>query len=435
MVRTTFGVALLAGAAALGHLAFGAEAGWAIFASGMLALLAYHARNLNRLLNWLPRADSVDAPGASGLWDDAFASLHRRERRHAEERQRMRRLLVQYAQAGRALPDGAIILDGQNRILWCNEKAEARFGIDRRGDAGQLITNLVRQPEFVEYLSGADYTKPIRVHTSRGAGLTLSIQIIPYDDEQKLLLARDVTQAERLETMRRDFIANVSHELRTPLTVLTGFCETLRELKLDAQRSHDYLDMMTDQSRRMQRLLDDLLTLSALESSPEPPSDERIVMSLLLARVKSDAEILSDGRHHVELKASGDWDLLGSEAEIASAFGNLVSNAVRYTPAGGEVRIAWRAGTEGAEFVVEDTGIGIAPEHIPRLTERFYRIDRSRSRETGGTGLGLAIVKHALERHQASLAIDSDPGKGSRFTARFPARRLVRVSARQDLRA
>jgi two-component system phosphate regulon sensor histidine kinase PhoR len=238
------------------------------------------------------------------------------------------------------------------------------------------------------------------------------------------MLARDVTQAERLEAMRRDFVANVSHELRTPLTVLVGFLETLRELDLDPQRVRDYLGMMGEQSGRMQRIIDDLLALSVLESAPPPPMD-RVAVAPLLERLRADAAALSGGRHAVSVQGTPTRDLLGAETELASAFGNLVSNAVRYTPAGGNVKLVWRDGADGALFSVEDTGPGIAAEHIPRLTERFYRVDRSRSRETGGTGLGLAIVKHALARHQAALDIESELGRGSRFSARFPPQRTL----------
>jgi two-component system phosphate regulon sensor histidine kinase PhoR len=425
LLRTLIIAAWLAIPALIGRLAFGADVGWALFAGGLLILLGYHARNLRRLLDWLRRPDPGEVPEASGVWDDAFALLYRRERHLAQERQRLARLVVRYAQAGRALPDGVVILDGENRIVWCNGKAEARFGIDANTDVGQPIANLVRQPEFVKYVAQGDYAGPVQLKTGRGAALTLSVQIIPYDDAQKLLLARDITQAERLETMRRDFVANVSHELRTPLTVIRGFLETVRELKLDPDRARNYMGMMADQASRMQRIIDDLLTLSALESAPQPPWDRQIPMDTVLASLRADAEALSGGRHRISLDATGGWDLLGAESEIAGALRNLVTNAIRYTPDGGEVRLIWRASEAGASFAVEDSGIGIEAEHIPRLTERFYRVDNSRSRETGGTGLGLAIVKHALLRHQASLQIESEPGKGSRFTVQFPARRVI----------
>ena len=425
LVKTLTAAAWLAVPALIGRLSFGADAGWAIFATGLLLLLGYQARNLRRLLDWLGRPEPGEVPEASGVWDDAFALLHRRERYLVHERQLLARLVVRYSQAGRALPDGVVILDGDDRIVWCNGKAEARFGIDGRTDVGQPIANLVRQPEFVKYLAARDYAGPAQLKTSRGADLTLSVQIIPFDDDQKLLLARDITQAERLETMRRDFVANVSHELRTPLTVLVGFLETVRELKLDPDRARNYMGMMADQASRMQRIIEDLLTLSSLESAPQPPWDRQVPMQAVLAGVRADAEALSGGRHRISLDAQGDWDLLGAESEIASALRNLVTNAVRYTPAGGDIRLIWRASEAGASFAVEDSGVGIAPEHIPRLTERFYRVDSGRSRDSGGTGLGLAIVKHALLRHQANLHIESEPGKGSRFTAQFPARRVA----------
>jgi len=224
----------------------------------------------------------------------------------------------------------------------------------------------------------------------------------------------------------------VSHELRTPLTVLSGFLETIRELQLDPQRSRDYLNLMTEQSARMQRIVDDLLTLSTLESAPGPTLDERVRVAPLLDRLRAEAEALSGGKHKIVLDAELGFDLLGLENEIASAFSNLMSNAIRYTPAGGEVRLTWRASANEAEFAVQDTGMGIATEHIPRLTERFYRVDRGRSRETGGTGLGLAIVKHILNRHQATLDIRSEPGKGSRFAVRFPPRRIVPAVAMSE---
>src|SRR5258706_10476344 len=331
-----------------------------------------------------------------GAWDDVLAALHRHERDGMRREQLLAESLLRFRRAAQALPDGVVILDAENRIEWCNDTAAAQLGLDARADAGQAIANLIRAPAFVEYLAAADPTKAPAIKVQLGIGGVLALQLIPYGDSQKLLLSRDVTQAERLETMRRDFVANVSHELRTPLTVLVGFLETVRELKLDPARSRDYLNLMAEQSKRMQRIIDDLLTLSTLESASEPPREERVDVALLLSRIQSEATALSAGRQRITLDAEPGFDLLGAESEIASAFGNLATKALPYTPQGGEVRLIWRSSQKGAEFTVEDTGVGIDAEHIPRLTERFFRVDRGRSRETGGTGLGLAIVKHAL---------------------------------------
>ena len=263
----------------------------------------------------------------------------------------------------------------------------------------------------------------------RRIGHTLALQVISFGEDQKLLLSRDITQLERLETMRRDFIANVSHELKTPLTVVLGFIETLIDAHPDLphEEAATYLNLAMQQAQRMQRLVDDLLTLSALETDSPPPSEERVDMHALLAEVRRDCEALSAGRHRIEMDFGRPAVILGSAKELRSAFVNLASNAVRYTPDGGVIKLAWRLDDGGGTFSVEDNGIGIEAHHIPRLTERFYRIDRGRSREMGGTGLGLAIVKHVLTRHQAALDIASEPGAGSRFTCRFPARRVFPV--------
>jgi two-component system phosphate regulon sensor histidine kinase PhoR len=359
-------------------------------------------------------------PEGTGIWDDVLAGLHRFERAAAKREEELTEALGRFRRAAQALPDGVVILEA-NRIEWCNRTAEAQLQIDARHDLGQPIADLVRDPQFIDYLASGEEAAPVRVERGDHA---IVLQVISFGRAQKLLLSRDTTQAERVETMRRDFVANVSHELRTPLTILAGFLETVRELPLDAQRLRGYLGMMSEQAARMQRIIEDLLALSALESAPPPP-EERVRVAPLLDRLRADAQALSAGRHEISVTGEPTQDLLGSEQELLSAFGNLVSNAVRYTPAKGQVRIVWRDSEDGASLAVEDSGVGIAPEHIPRLTERFYRVDRGRSRETGGTGLGLAIVKHALARHQASLEIDSRPGAGSRFTARFPAHRIA----------
>jgi len=430
LTRTVLVVCGIAVPALVGGFLFGSALGLALFSIGLTVLIAHHARNLHRLREWARSSLAESVPESIGAWEDVFTLLYRRQRAEVGRRRQLARLLARSRRAGRALPYGLAIVDEEYRIVWCNDSCESHFGIDAESDAGQPITNLVRQPEFVEYVAARDFSKPLELKTTRADGLVLSIQLVPYVESQHLLLSRDITQGIRVETMRRDFVANVSHELRTPLTVLVGFLETVRELKLDPERSRDYLNLMSEQSRRMQRIIDDLLMLSTLESAPEPPHEERVDVASLLERIRGEAEALSAGRHRVVLDAHPGFDLLGTESEIASAFGNLASNAIRYTPAGGEVRLLWRVSQEGAEFAVEDTGAGIEAEHIPRLTERFYRVDRGRSRETGGTGLGLAIVKHALARHQATLNIESTPGKGSRFTANFPARRVVPAPSR-----
>ena len=423
--RTLLWLAVIAAAAVAIAFITDRSLGLAAACAGLLALVLYHTHYLARLRSWLRSPVPGKVPEGRGSWDEVLSALHRFEREAVKREGLLAEALARFRRAAQALPDGVVILDGENRIEWCNRTAEAHLGIDGRADLGQPIGNLVREPAFLEYLSATG--EPAAVRLMR-AGAMLVLQLIPYGQSQKLLLTHDTTQAERVERMRRDFVANVSHELRTPLTVLFGFLETVRELKLDPQRTQDYLAMMHEQATRMRRIIDDLLMLSTLESAPPPP-EERVRMGPLLQRLAADAHALSAGRHAVSVEGRPRMDLVGAEAELASAFGNLVSNAIRYTPAGGKVRIAWRDGPDGAELSVEDTGVGIEPDHIPRLTERFYRVDRGRSRETGGTGLGLAIVKHALARHQARLDIESTPGAGSRFTVRFPPQRLVPAEA------
>jgi two-component system phosphate regulon sensor histidine kinase PhoR len=326
--------------------------------------------------------------------------------------------------ATHALTDGVVILDAQNHIVFCNTMAEQQLGIALTADLGAPVLNLVRQPEFVAYLTGRDFSFPLTLRSDRGEERVLSIFVIPYATGRYLMQIKDVTQSDRLDQMRRDFVANVSHELRTPLTVLAGFLETLQEIEVSPEEQARFLEMMAEQSKRMQSIVQDLLTLSSIESAP-PPENQLVDMVNLLDKLRRDAEALSAGRHTIIVESDGRGDLRGSEPELVSAFGNLVANAVRYTPAGGTVRLVWHATQQGAEFAVQDSGIGIEAKHIPRLTERFYRVDRGRSRDAGGTGLGLAIAKHSLNRHQALLEISSKPGQGSRFAARFPSSRIV----------
>jgi len=319
-----------------------------------------------------------------------------------------------------------VVLDATNHIRWANPRALAHLGLDLAHDAGRPLVNLVRQPEFIRYLDAGDFSDAVVVESQRAPGVTLSIQVVPFGVDEKLLISRDITRLESVARMRRDFIANVSHELKTPLTVVSGFLETLQDLELEPRRRDRYLQLMREQARNMERLVDDLLTLSGLESEQNPPVESAFALAPLLLELSAEAKALSDGRHDIRVDPGAAATLTGSRDELASALRNLISNAIRYTPAGGTVTLAWRREDDGGgTFGVTDTGIGIAPEHLPRLTERFYRVDRSRSRATGGTGLGLAIVKHVLLRHQAVLHVTSVPGEGSTFSVRLPARRVA----------
>jgi len=422
-------VLMLGAAFALGALTgelFGARWGFAIVAAGVLLALWRHIASLSRLLRWLDDT-SRPVPEGSGAWEEVFDSLYRYVRANREERDRLAAALVRFRNAALAMPDGVAVLDAGNHIEWCNPTAELYLGIDSATDTGRQIANLVRQPDFVRYLELGEFDQPLLLRIARGETLVLSLRIVPYGQDQKLLLARDITQAERLEIMRRDFVANVSHELRTPLTVVSGFLETLADgkVRVTERRGHDILGMMQTQTGRMARLIEDLLTLSALESSPGPTDEAAIDMHALVEALAEEGRALSGGRHRLLLDCAGPARVFGNEKELRSAFGNIIGNAVRYTPEGGEIRMSWRARGEDAEFSVADSGPGFESRHIPRLTERFYRIDSSRSRDTGGTGLGLAIVKHVLTRHQGRLEIESELGKGSRFSAVLPARRVL----------
>jgi two-component system phosphate regulon sensor histidine kinase PhoR len=378
-----------------------------------------------RLARWLENPDEVEPPDAMGTWGDIFYRLQKLQRRQKASRSELTNALEQFEHAAQAIPDGMVILNGNEQIDWCNPASRTYMGLDCERDRGQFIRYLMRQAHFLEFLEAADYSRRLVCKSPVNREVVLSVQLVPFGEGKKLLIARDITDLERVDAMRRDFIANVSHELRTPLTVVGGFVETLADgPDLPAAESRRYFDLMLDHTRRMQHLLDDLLTLSRLESADHALKDELVNVPDMAQALKGEAESLSRGRHRVHLQLeSASW-LKGGLQEIRSALGNLVSNAVRYTPEGGDITLAWRERDGEGVFSVVDTGEGIAAEHIPRLTERFYRVDRSRSRETGGTGLGLAIVKHVLTRHGARLDIQSTPGKGSTFSAIFPRHRL-----------
>jgi len=423
----TLAGALLAGFAALLVWPL-AGAAWA-FAT-LAALLGIgvlrHAANLAALSNWLRQPALEGLPEGDGIWEDVLADLHGHLKRRNTEHEDAVRVLARFRAAARALPDGVLLLDAENRIAWANPTARQHFGVDARRDAGQPVVHLLRHPDFVAYLENGAFDAPLTLRTAERDGV-LSLRVIEFGADQKLLSSRDVTLEARIETMRRDFVANVSHELKTPVTVLAGFVETLADdsLPLDADRRKHFLGLMAEEARRMQRLIEDLLALSALETGHAPRDEDLVDMRTLVEVLAEEARALSAGRHRIGTEIVGAARLAGDARELHSALSNLVSNAVRYTPEGGSIALAWRIDDGHGVFSVADTGPGIEARHIPRLTERFYRVDKSRSRETGGTGLGLAIVNQVLTRHGGNLEIESSPGHGSTFRAVFPPARIA----------
>ena len=398
--------------------------------TGMLLMFALivlrHATCLWQLIYWSRAPHEREPLTAMGAWGELSDLLYQQMRKASKETKLANTELERLRLAAEALPEGVVILDDDWVIEWMNWEAEACLGLSASTDTGSRLTHLLREPALLDYLNAkGTHEKPLSLTTQRNPGRTLQVKTVPFAAERTLIMVRDITQLEKLATMRRDFVANVSHELKTPLTVTLGFIETAADALGDATADElaGYLRMATEQAHRMQHLIEDLLTLSSLETD-SPPLEEDVDLAVLLTAVREEAAALSDGRHRMTLEITGPSHLMGSPRELHSALGNLATNAVRYTPPGGEIALRWGADASGGRFSVRDTGVGIATEHLPRLTERFYRVDHGRSREMGGTGLGLAIVKHVLERHQAQLEIQSEPGKGSVFTAIFPGHRV-----------
>lgn len=390
-----------------------------------------------RFLKWLRSEEITEDLFKTGFWSDASSRIRKLFKQKEAARIASEDSLRQFLAAIQASPNGVLLLDPESRIQWCNQTAAKHLGIDPQIDSQQLIGNLLRNPIFSNYVSSKAFDHEVviegRLHRLDRPH-KLGVQIFPYGDGRMLLLSRDLTSIEQAEVMRRDFVANVSHEIRTPLTVLLGFVETLQTLKLAPAEQENYLQLMAKQAFRMKSLVEDLLTLSRLEGSPFPSEQEWMSLDSILMRCEEDANalmntLIKDGLAPLELSFTIEselelYEVAGSIKELTSAFGNLISNAMRYTPAGGRVSVTWSMTGDGLAFSVSDTGPGISAEHLPRLAERFYRIDRSRSRETGGTGLGLAIVKHIIQRHGGKLLIESQVNHGSKFMLIFPANRL-----------
>ncbi|MDY7579592.1 phosphate regulon sensor histidine kinase PhoR [Herbaspirillum sp. RTI4] len=396
---------------------FGSTEALAAALIGMSWMVFIQLRNLFRLSNWLDNPGDIRLPDGWGAWTDIFARLYRMRRDDEKNQLELSEWLARFRQAMSLLPDGVVIMDDVLFLEWCNPAAQQHLGLQLERDKGMRVTNLVRNPAFIDYIILGRYDQPL---TLTFKDRKLVMQIIPFENRRQILVTHDATDAARIEMMRRDFIANASHELRTPLTVINGFLEiALAQPQLDAVTRTAHLKLMTEQGHRMQNLIGDMLTLTRLESVDYPMRAERVRMPELLEGILEEAQALSAGQHHFTLEVDGP-DLSGSIDELRSAFSNLVTNAIRYTPTGGSIGMRWEAHSAGPRFVVSDTGIGIGPEHISRLTERFYRVDKSRSRETQGTGLGLAIVRHVLLRHKGTMSIESVPEQGSVFTVTFP---------------
>lgn len=396
-----------------------------------------------RLEQWLSQSDLSSPLPWKGVWSEIAQRIQRLLRQREKQSWAAEQRLQYFLQAIQASPNGVTLLDAQGRIKWCNATASSHLGLDVSRDLKQHIVHLVRDPVFSKYFAQGDHQSEVVMEGRASSSMQapkLSVQLHTYGEGQQLLLTRDITSVALADAMRRDFVANVSHEIRTPLTVLSGFVETLQSIPMERQEQQQYLQLMAVQAERMQSLVADLLTLSQLEGSSPPGLFEKVDLSNLMVQVANDAVALSTvlstqhGEesgpiHDLKFKPAPDWVLLGVRSELFSAISNLVNNAVRYTPAGGLITTEWSRTEEGAIFAVQDTGPGIAPEHLPRLSERFYRVDRSRSRETGGTGLGLAIAKHVIQRHGGELRIQSQVGKGSTFMLVFPATRIEVRSA------
>ena len=388
--------------------------------------LVYSYVNLARLRRYAIANAVENMPLPSGFWEEVFFRLQRLVRNLKLEIQSIEKQHNRFIEAFQASPNGIVMLDDQDQIEWCNAIAERFFGLEFKRDVLQRINFLIRRPEFIQYLNKRIFEEPLLLERMGPEGnLSLMVQAFPYGDKRHLLLVQDVTDLQKADAMRRDFVANVSHEMRTPITVLMGFLETIQSLDLDKAQQTQYIELMLSQAQRMKSLVEDLLTLANLEANTLPAPMQAVQVPTIMALLKNDAQALSQGKHAFNFEVLTSASILGEERELLSAFSNLVSNAVRYTPDIGMVSVKWSLNADGqGEFSVTDTGPGIASEHLSRLTERFYRVDRSRSRDTGGTGLGLAIVKHIANRHHAQLQIESSPGKGSTFRLRFPKERI-----------
>lgn len=411
---------------------------WPLVTLTLLLILIVHLRYLTRLRSWLNAPKQIELPIAEGIWGEVYDGLLNLQKRNRKRKRKLAAILAEFQASTEALPDGAVVLGPNGEIVWFNTAAQALLGLRVQQDIGLRIANLVRKPAFTEYFSRDDYSGEVECDSPINSETMLSFRIIPYGNGQRLMIVRDVSDLRRLETARRDFVANASHELRTPLTVLRGYLDVMEPETRKGGTLHDWASPMSEmraQAARMEALINDLLKLARLEANIINTRQDLLDVPKMLARTQEQARTMSKGQHRIEFEIEPDLRLYGRDSETQSVFTNLVSNAVQYTPPGGIIGVRWWGDDSGAHFSVADTGIGIAEKDLPRLTERFYRVDTGRSRATGGTGLGLSIVKHALEHLDGKLSIESEVGVGTTFTCSFPVHRVHHGNQRNDLRA
>lgn len=405
-------------------LLLGALTGEPLF-SLLTCLLLYLGTHLYHLLRLTFLSDNrryVKPPYPSGLWGEIYQALGLQQARSRKRKRGLVRFAARFREAAAAIPDGLVILDAESRVLWANPATRTLLGCGWPENEGQAIAELIHYPPLIEYIESGEYTRPVDFIPTHNRAIVLSLRVTPFGGKkrQRLLVARDITKIYHLNQIRRDFVANVSHELRTPLTVVNGFIENLLDAEATPEAFKRPLSLMHSQSKRMNSIVEDLMTLSRLEMDEKASDQMPLDVPELIDSVLEDARALSQGRHLFRSHIEQDLWLLASYGDMHSAVSNLVFNAVKHTPVGTEIQVRWETNEAGPALTVTDRGCGIAPEHIPRLTERFYRVDRGRSRASGGTGLGLAIVKHVLNRHEAQLLIHSKEGQGSSFCCQFP---------------
>lgn len=396
---------------------------WFLLAA-VTGLLIWHFHNLLRLSWWLWVDRSMTPPPGRGSWEPLLYGLHQMQMRNKKRRRELGHLIKRFRSGAESLPDAVVLTTVEGVIFWCNGLAQQLLNLRWPDDNGQNILNLLRYPEFSRWVKSKDFSRPLNLVLNNGRHLEM--RVMPYSENQLLMVARDVTQMHQLEGARRNFFANVSHELRTPLTVLQGYLEMLLEQSLEGQTRDKALHTMREQTQRMEGLVKQLLTLSKIEAAPMMVLNDKVDMPMMLRVVEREAQTLSQQKHRLRFDIDASLQVMGNDEQLRSAVSNLVYNAVNHTPEGTEITVRWQRVPQGALFSVEDNGPGIAAEHIPRLTERFYRVDKARSRQTGGSGLGLAIVKHAVNHHDSKLEIHSEPGKSTCFSFLLPERLIAK---------